>query len=63
MLDLESLAVSVKTDKDPTFQTFSRNTILKNALEAVANLKKKNPDADLSALKDAVQSFIDAAPA
>lgn len=62
MLDLESLAVSVKTDKDPAYQTFNRNTILKNALDAVVVIKEKNPDADLSELQNAVQKFIDTAP-
>jgi HEAT repeat protein len=62
MLDLESLAVSVKADDDPTFQTFNRNTILKNALQSALNLKEKNPTADLTSLKAAVDEFIEQAP-
>lgn len=62
MLDLESLATSIKGEVNPELQTRKRNTILKNALDAVVVVRDKNPDADLSALKDAVQGFIDAAP-
>ena len=63
MLDLESLAVSIKGESRPDMQTRKRNTILKNALDAVVVVKEKNPDADLGALRDAVQKFIDTAPA
>ncbi|MDZ4659869.1 MAG: hypothetical protein SH868_20020 [Bythopirellula sp.] len=62
MLDLESLAVSIKGEVRPDMQTRKRNTILKNALDAVVVVKEKNPDADLGELQLAVQSFIDTAP-
>ncbi len=62
MLDLESLAVSIKGEVTPELQTRKRNTILKNALDAVVVVAEKNPDADLGPLREAVQKFIDAAP-
>ncbi len=62
MLDLESLTVSIKGETRPDMQTRKRNTILKNALDAVVVVKEQNPDADLGALRDAVQKFIDTAP-
>jgi hypothetical protein len=62
MLDLESLATSLKGEARPDMQTRKRNTILKNALDAVLVVKKKNPDADLTPLKTAVEEFIQAAP-
>ncbi len=62
MLDLESLSVSIQGESRPDMQTRKRNTILKNALDAVVVIKEKNPDADLGVLRDAVQKFIDMAP-
>jgi hypothetical protein len=62
MLDLESLSVSVKTDEDETFQKFNRNTILKNGLQATENLHKKNPEADLSELRTAIEKLIAEGP-
>jgi HEAT repeat protein len=63
MLDLESLATSIKGESRPELQTRKRNTILKNALDAVVVIKEKNPDADLSELQAALEEFIAAAPA
>jgi hypothetical protein len=62
MLDLESLSVSVKTDEDETFQKFNRNTILKNGLQATENLRQKNPEADLSELRTAIEKLIAEGP-
>lgn len=58
MLDLESLAVSIKLEARPEMQTRKRNTIIKNALDAVVTVKEKNPAADLSELRSAVEKFI-----
>jgi hypothetical protein len=62
MLDLESLAVSVKTDKDETFQKFNRNTILKNGLQAAKNLREKNPQVDISEIRTAIEKLIAEGP-
>lgn len=62
MLDLESLATSIKGESRPELQTRKRNTILKNALDAVVVIKEKNPNADLSALRTALENFIATAP-
>ena len=62
MLDLESLAVSVKGEVSPEMQTRKRNTILKNALDAVVVVKEKNPDANLGELRAALTKFIEEAP-
>jgi hypothetical protein len=62
MLDLESLATSIKGEVRPEMQARKRNTIIKNALDAVVVVKEKNPDADLTELKTAVDAFIEQAP-
>lgn len=62
MLDLESLSASIKGEVRPEMQTRKRNTIIKNALDAVLMVKEKNPDADLAPLKAAVDAFIGQAP-
>lgn len=62
MLDLESLSVSIKVESDPAAQTFMRNTILKNAIEAVAVFAKSNAEADRGPLREALSKFIVAAP-
>jgi hypothetical protein len=62
MLDLESLATSIKGEVRPELQTRKRNTIIKNALEAVIMVKEKNPEADLTPLATAVDAFIEQAP-
>lgn len=62
MLDLESLATSIKGEVRPEMQTRKRNTIIKNALEAVLVVKEKNPDADLAELTKAIDAFIEQAP-
>jgi hypothetical protein len=59
MLDLESLSVSIKGETRPDMQTRKRNTILKNALDAAVVIKEKNPSADLSQLRGAVEKLID----
>lgn len=61
MLDLESLQVATQ-DALPQAQTRKRDTILKNALDAVVVVREKNPTADLSRLHTAVQKFIAEAP-
>jgi HEAT repeat protein len=62
MLDLESLATSIKGEARPEMQVRKRNTIIKNALDAVLMVKEKNPAADLSQLTAAVDAFIEQAP-
>ena len=61
MLDLRLLAVTTK-DPIPQAQTRKRNTILKNALDAVVVIQMKNPGANLSDLQSALQKFIKEAP-
>lgn len=62
MLDLESLTTSIQGEVRPDMQTRKRNTIIKNALEAVLMIKEKNPAADLAQLRTAIEKFIAEAP-
>lgn len=63
MLDLESLVVAVQREPSPALQSFKRNTILKNALDAVKVVAEKNPTMDRTPLVAAVEKFIEQAPA
>jgi HEAT repeat protein len=63
MLDLEKLSVSMTGEHDPQLQAYKRNLMLRNAIEAAAKLIELNPQHDLSVLQDAVNAFLDAAPA
>jgi len=62
MFDPAAIAGSVAQENSPALQTFKRNTILKNALEAARALFEKNPHADLTELIGAVRRFVDTAP-
>ena len=62
MLDLQSLSESIQGETLPQLQTRKRNTILKNALDAVLLMKEKNPTADLKPLRTALEKFIEEAP-
>ena len=62
MLDLESLAVTTKDGSTPPAQVRKRDTILKNALDAVVVLQAENPAADLSPLRAAVEKLTAEAP-
>ena len=57
MLDLESLEVATQ-EALPQVRIRKRDTILKNALDAIVVVKDENPDADLSALRTALEKFI-----
>ncbi len=61
MFDPEAIAISIAKEESPALQTFKRNTILRNALEAARALFEKNPNADLTELVDAVQRFVETA--
>lgn len=62
MLDRDAIAMSIAREESPAQQAYKRNTILRNALEAVDALQKQNPDVDLPELRVAVQQFVDTAP-
>ena len=61
MFDPEALALSTKNEKGAKMQAFKRDTMLKNAIDAAKSLTEKNPEADLTSLRDAVQQFTDTA--
>jgi hypothetical protein len=62
MFDREAIELSISREQLPAQQTFKRNTILRNALEAAHSLQEQNPDVDLPELRAAVQRFVDTAP-
>jgi HEAT repeat protein len=62
MLDRDAIAMSISREELPAQQTYKRNTILRNALEAVRSLQEKNPDVDLPELRAAVEQFVQTAP-
>ncbi len=62
MLDRDAIAISVAREDVAAQQTHKRNTILRNALEAVDSLQKKNPQVDLPELRTAVERFVETAP-
>ncbi len=57
MFDPEALVMNTKKEATPALQAFKRDTILKNALDAVRLLIEKNPEADLAKLQDVVKQF------
>lgn len=61
MFDPEALALSTKNEEGAKMQAFKRDTMLKNAIDAAKTLTEKNPEADLTSLRDAVQQFADTA--
>ncbi len=61
MLTPDALALTIAGEKQPALQTYKRNMILHNALDAADLLLQKNPQADLSELLDAVQKFVQTA--
>ena len=62
MLDRDAIAISISREDLPARQTHKRNTILRNALEAVESLLEKNPQVDLPELRTAVERFVETAP-
>jgi len=62
MLDRDAIAISIAREDIAVQQTHKRNTILRNALEAVDSLLKKNPNVDLPELRTAVERFVETAP-
>ena len=59
MFDPEALALNTQGEKSPAMQVFKRDTIIDNALRAASQLVEKNPAADLTKMRDAVQRFVD----
>ncbi|MEM8944107.1 MAG: HEAT repeat domain-containing protein [Planctomycetota bacterium] len=63
MFNAEALALSTESEKGGVrMQSFKRDTMLKNALEAAQQLMKKNPTADFGALRAAIGQFTEEAP-
>ena len=62
MLDRDAIAMSIAREESPAQQTYKRNTILRNALEAVSALQAQNPEVDLPELRAAVEQFVATAP-
>jgi len=62
MLDPEALKLNTASEESPAMQTFKRDTILDNALDAARLLLEKNPKANLLELRNAVKQFVESAP-
>ena len=62
MLDPDAIAISIAREEGAAQQTFKRNTIIRNALEAARSLKGKNPSVDLAELRIAMEQFVENAP-
>ncbi len=62
MLDRDAIAMSIAREESPAQQTYKRNTILRNALEAVNALQAQNLEVDLPELRAAVEQFVKTAP-
>ena len=62
MLDRDGIAISIAREDIAVQQTHKRNTIVRNALNAVDSLLTKNPQVDLPELRTAVERFVETAP-
>jgi len=62
MLDEETLVISLKGETTDAAQTYKRNMVLHNALNAIENVREANPEEDLSELRSALERFIETAP-
>ena len=62
MLDRDSITMSVNREAGEAQQTYKRNLILRNALQAAQRLTEKNPAADLAELELAIEEFVAEAP-
>lgn len=62
MFDPQALRMAVAEEEDPALQTYKRNTILKNAIDAADMLWQKNSEAELPELRETLQDFIERAP-
>ena len=62
MLDPEAIELTIAREEWPSRQTFKRNTILQNALEAIGTLLEKSAPRDRSTLLAAVEQFVASAP-
>ncbi len=61
MFDRDATTISVSREPSPALQTYKRNTILRNALDAAQALLEKNPDIRLPELTDAIRRFVETA--
>ena len=58
MLDPEALSMNIASENTPALQAFKRDTIIKNALDAIELLVEKNPGADLGELDRALEALV-----
>lgn len=59
MFDLDALTKNVANETTPALQAYKRDTIVKNALDAARMLMEKNPNADFSSLRTAIERFVE----
>ena len=62
MLDRESITMSIQGEEAAVQQTLKRNTIIRNALQAVKKISEMNPSIDLAELRLSVEEFVNDAP-
>lgn len=62
MLDHEAIEISTQTEERPAQQTYKRNTIIRNALQAAEKLMEMNPSVEHAELKSSIEQFAKEAP-